>query len=160
MDWGDLGRNHQRFVIFLTDFRLLLGLSKAMQDSQMSHVRFLVTLTILMSWLTVCPASLTYVSVEVHFMSGLMKSAMGFEVNMDDDFEHRISTILELLISNSSGVVKCELKNISEPNRWIIECLWHDQQAMHAHFLSCQLQNLIGLLASRSRKIVFECGSV
>ncbi len=93
-------------------------------------------------------------------MSGLMKSAMGFEVNMDDDFEHRISTILELLISNSSGVVKCELKNISEPNRWIIECLWHDQQAMHAHFLSCQLQNLIGLLASRSRKIVFECGSV
>lgn len=92
-------------------------------------------------------------------MSGLMKSAMGFEVNMDDDLEGKISGILGLVERNSSGVAKCELRKVAEGNNWIIECLWNDQQAMHAHFLSCQLQELIGLLVSRSRKIVFECDS-
>lgn len=90
-------------------------------------------------------------------MSGLMKSAMGFEVNMDDGFQIRISNILRLVELNSLGVAKCELSSVAAPNSWRIECLWHDQQAMHDHFVSCQLQDLIGLLASRSRKIVFEC---
>lgn len=92
-------------------------------------------------------------------MSGLMKSAMGFEANMDDDFEGKIADILVLVERNSSGLSQCELRRVDEGNIWIIECLWNDQQAMHAHFLSCQLQELIGLLVSRSRKIVFECGS-
>ncbi|KPW71477.1 MULTISPECIES: hypothetical protein [Pseudomonas syringae group] len=92
-------------------------------------------------------------------MSSLVKSAMGFEVNMDDDFEGRISIILGLVERNASGIANCELRRVPETNSWIIECLWHDQQAMHAHFLSCQLQDLIALLISRSRKIAFECDS-
>lgn len=90
-------------------------------------------------------------------MSRLMKSAMGFEVNMDENFEGEISKILGLVVRNSSGVAKCELRKIARTNAWVIECLWRDEQAMQAHFLSCQLQDLIALLASRSRKIVFEC---
>ncbi|QHF39377.1 hypothetical protein PspS34_14385 [Pseudomonas sp. S34] len=92
-------------------------------------------------------------------MSGLMKSAMGFEVSMDDDFERKISNILGLVERNALGVAKCELKRVAETNSWVIECLWHDHQAMHAHFLSCQLQDLIGLVVSKSRKIVFKCDS-
>ncbi|EGH99053.1 hypothetical protein ALQ34_103333 [Pseudomonas syringae pv. maculicola] len=91
------------------------------------------------------------------FMSGLVKSTMGFEVNMDDEFQVRISNILGLVVRNSSGVAKCELRKISRTNAWVIECFWHDQQSMQAHFQSFQLQELIKLLASRSRKIVFEC---
>lgn len=92
-------------------------------------------------------------------MSGLMKSAMGFDVNMDDDFERKISNILDSVERNSSGLARCGLRRVAETNSWVVECLWNDQQAMHAHFLSWQLQDLIGLLVSRSRKIVFECDS-
>ncbi|PKH19060.1 hypothetical protein CIB54_16705 [Pseudomonas fluorescens] len=97
--------------------------------------------------------------MEIGFMSGLMKSAMGFEVNMDDEFSDKICNILGLLESGSSGVAGCELRKVAESNSWIIEFFWRDEQSMHAHFRSCQLQELIKLLASRSRKIVFECDS-
>lgn len=90
-------------------------------------------------------------------MSGLMKSTMGLEVDMDDDFEFRISNILNQVERNFSGVARCELRRVAESNSWIIECFWNDRQAMHAHFSSCQLQDLVGVLVSRSRKIVFEC---
>lgn len=90
-------------------------------------------------------------------MSRLLKSAMGFEVTMDDNFEDKISKILGSVVQNSSGVAKCELRKIARTNAWVIECLWSDEQAMQAHFLSSQLQDLIVLLSSRSRKIVFKC---
>lgn len=54
-------------------------------------------------------------------MSGLMKSAMGFEVNMDDEFADKICNILGLLESGSSGVAGCELRKVAESNSWIIE---------------------------------------
>jgi hypothetical protein len=90
-------------------------------------------------------------------MSGLMKSAMGFEVSMDEGLEGEICNILGLMENNSSSVAKCELRSATESNSWVIECSWRDQQAMNAHFSSCHLQDLIGLLASRSRRIVFGC---
>lgn len=90
-------------------------------------------------------------------MSDFMKSAIGFEANMDDDFEGKIASTLGLIERNASGVASCALTRCAETNTWMIECLWCDQQAMHAHFLSGQLQDLIGLLVSKSRKIVFEC---
>jgi hypothetical protein len=92
-------------------------------------------------------------------MSGLMKNAIGFEVEMDDDLECEISNILALIELESSGISKCELREAAQSNNWIVECSWRDQQAMYSHFLSFHLQELISLLSSRSRKIVFECGS-
>lgn len=91
-------------------------------------------------------------------MPSLMRTAMGFEIKMDDDFQNRISHVLELLESDSVGNATCELKKGSESDGWVGECLWHDQNAMHAHFVSSHLQDLIALLALRSRIIKFECG--
>ncbi len=89
-------------------------------------------------------------------MSRRVSSTMQFDARMDLGFSGDILLLLDRVEDDSRQAGHCRLKQAGPANGWVIECVWQDQPAMQAHFVSQPLQDLIRLLSTRAKRIVFS----